>query len=274
MIREDDSGTWSLLSNFGWDPLRLQTVEVARPGQVAALNAGLEVFEGGILAITDDDAAPHPDWLARIEAHFGSTPEVGGVGGRDRVYHGRQLEDGSRNVVGKVQWFGRVIGNHHLGVGEPRYVDVLKGANCAYRRDAIRHVGFDERLLGTGAQVHNDLSVSLRLRREGWRLIYDPAVAVDHYPATRFDEDQRQSFSAEATFNEVHNETLLLLEHLPSVRRLVFILWAVIVGTRAAPGLVQWLRFLPREGRLSGERLQTALKGRAEGWKTWRRCNA
>jgi len=51
---------------------------------------------------------------------------VGGVGGRDWVYHGTQLEDGARKVIGRVHWFGRVIGNHHLGVGEPREVDVLK----------------------------------------------------------------------------------------------------------------------------------------------------
>jgi len=43
----------------------------------------------------------------------------------DWVYHGTQLEDGARKVIGRC--IGRVIGNHHLGVGEPREVDVLKG---------------------------------------------------------------------------------------------------------------------------------------------------
>jgi len=37
----------------------------------------------------------------------------------------------------------------------------------------------------------------------GWKLIYDPRVAVDHYPAQRFDEDQRNKFNqiAQSEYN-------------------------------------------------------------------------
>jgi cellulose synthase/poly-beta-1,6-N-acetylglucosamine synthase-like glycosyltransferase len=101
------------------------------------MNAGLDAACGDIIAFTDDDAAPHTDWLERIEAHFLSDTNIGGVGGRDWVYHGTQLEEGEREVVGQVQWFGRVIGEHHLGVGEAREVDVLKGVNMSFRRSAI-----------------------------------------------------------------------------------------------------------------------------------------
>ncbi len=146
VVRYDDTETWALLESIdlGSSPLRTVTVKV--PGQVAALNAGLGAARGDIIAITDDDAAPHPDWLARIEAHFQTDPKVGGVGGRDWVYHGDRLVDGAREVVGKVRWFGRVIGNHHLGVGGPREVDVLKGVNLSYRRVAIQGLHFDQRL--------------------------------------------------------------------------------------------------------------------------------
>jgi len=92
-----------------------------------------------------------------------------------------------------VHWFGRVIGNHHLGVGEPRET-CCKGVNMNYRRAAIANLRFDQRLWGPGAQAHNDMAFSLAVRR-GWKLIYDPRVAVDHYPAQRFDEDQRNKFN-------------------------------------------------------------------------------
>jgi len=238
------------------------------------MNAALRAAQGEIIAITDDDAAPRSDWLARLEAHFRTDLKVVGVGGRDWVYHGERLEDGVQRLVGKVQWFGRVIGNHHLGVGGPREVDILKGVNCAYRRDVIQRVGFDEQLLGTGAQVYWELSLGLHLRRAGWKLVYDPAVAVEHYPAPRFDEDQRHSFSAVAFSRMVHNETLVLLRYLSPVRRFVFAFYALTVGSRAAPGLLQWLRLLPREGRLAGAKLRAALRGRFEGWKTWRQHEA
>jgi GT2 family glycosyltransferase len=190
------------------------------------------------------------------------------VGGRDWLHYDGKADDGARKVVGRVQWFGRVIGNHHLGVGGPRSVDVLKGVNCAYRRTVLQCIGFDERMLGTGAQVHWELSLGLQLRRAGWKLIYDPAVAVDHYPAPRYGEDQRDRYE---WTNAAYNETLSLLEHVTPMRRLVFIIWAILVGTRSSPGLVQWLRFLPREGRLAGKNLRAALTGRIQALNMWRR---
>ena len=271
VVRDRDMDTWTLLEAFNLD-LPLHIVTVSFPGQVAALNAGLDAAQGEIIAITDDDTVPHVDWLERIETYFLSDSCLGGVGGRDWVYHGTQLEDGTREVVGRVQWFGRVVGNHHLGVGEPREVDLLKGANMSYRRTAIANLRFNQRLRGTGAQVYNDMAFSLALKRAGWKLLYDPAVAVDHYPAQRFDEDKRNKFSDVAGTNAVHNETLALLEHLPPAQRFVFLIWAIFVGTRSSLGFVQWLRFLPTEGRLAGQKWLASMQGRWQGWSTWRQC--
>ncbi len=141
----------------------------------------------------------------------------------------------------------------------------------SYQRTFLQGMHFDERLRGAGAQVHNDMAFSLAVKRAGWKLIYDPAVAVNHYPAPCLDEDQRHRFSAEALSDMVHNETLILLEYLLPLRRLAFAVWALFVGTRSAFGVVQWLRFLPHEGRLAGMKLRASLKGRVEGWRTWRR---
>ncbi|BAY23476.1 glycosyl transferase family protein [Calothrix sp. NIES-2100] len=225
-------------------------------------------MEGDIVSITDDDAAPHPDWLEKINTHFICDRRLGGVGGRDWIHQGKQLLDDSRQIVGKLQWFGRVIGNHHLGVGEPREVDILKGVNMSFRQEAIAQLRFDERMRGTGAQVHFEMAFTLALKRAGWKLIYDPQVAVDHYPAQRFDEDQRHNFNEIAFLNLVHNETLVLLENLPPLRRGVFLLWAILVGTRDSLGLVQWFRLLPSQGQLAGKKLWASLRGRWQGWQT------
>ncbi|MBD1907423.1 glycosyltransferase family 2 protein [Funiculus sociatus GB2-A5] len=269
IVRDTDSETWTFLATFNPDLLPLNTVTVKVPGVVAAMNAGLDFAKGEIIAFTDDDAAPHSDWLARIENHFLSDEQIGGVGGRDWVYHGTQLEDGECEVVGQVNWFGRMIGNHHFGVGAPREVDLLKGVNMSFRRTAIKELRFDQRMQGTGAQVNFEIAFSLALKRAGWKLIYDPKVAVDHYPAQRFDEDQRRSFNKIALTNAVHNETLILLEHLPRANRAVFLLWAILVGTRESLGLVQCLRFLPGEGLLAGQKLLASWRGRWQGWRTW-----
>ena len=270
VVRDTDDETWSFLDNFDVESLPMHTVKVSVPGQVAALNAGLDKAQGEIIAITDDDAAPHVDWLERIEAHYLADKTVGGVGGRDFLYIDNQLVEGAKKTVGKLQWFGRAIGNHHLGVGEPREVDILKGANMSFRKDAIVGLRFDERLRGTGAQVHNDLSFCLAVRRRGWKLIYDPSVAIDHYFAQRFDEDQRGKFNEVSMVNQVHNETLVLLEHLSLLRRTLFLLWAILVGTRAKRGFLQYLRFLPSESFLAGQKLLASFQGLWQGWQTWR----
>ena len=270
-VRDIDEETWGFLKSYDPTPLNLKVIEVRVPGVIAAMNAALAQFTSDVIASTDDDAAPHPDWLVRMENWFLSDREIGGVGGRDWQYVGDKIkEPGEREVVGKVQWFGRVIGNHHLGVGEAREVDVLKGVNMAYRREAIGNLTFDERLQGTGAQVHFELAFTLQLRRKGWKLIYDPKVAVDHYPAQRFDEDGRDQFNPDAQCNTVHNETLALLDYLPIIQQPLFILWSLFVGTSGAMGLVQWLRFLPRKRSIATQNLLASSRGRYEGWQTWK----
>ncbi|MGI2903920.1 glycosyltransferase [Tolypothrix sp. VBCCA 56010] len=269
-VRDIDAETWTFLQTFNSDSLPLRTVTVKVPGVVAAMNAGLDVAQGDIVATTDDDAAPHADWLQRIEAYFLSDSSIGAVGGRDWQYIGTQIKEvGDRFCVGRVQWFGRVIGNHHLGVGPAREVDVLKGVNMSFRFCALKKVRYDERMLGTGAQVHFELAFTLPLRRAGWKIIFDPLVAVDHYPAQRFDEDQRDNFNDIAWSNAVHNETLALLEYFSSVQRIVFVVWAILIGTREAIGFVQWLRLLPSEGKLASKKWLASLRGRIQGWQTW-----
>lgn len=269
VLRNTDSETLVFLDIFNSNLLPLQAVKVMVPGVVAAMNVGLAQASGDIISFTDDDAAPHSDWLERIETYFISDARIGGVGGRDFVYHGTQLEDGAREIVGKLHWFGQVSGNHHIGFGQPREVDVLKGVNMSFRRTAIAGLSFDQRMRGTGAQVHFEMAFCLALKRSGWKLIYDPAVAVNHYPAQRFDEDQRSRFNDGALINMTHNETIALLEHLPFLQRILFLMVVIIVGNRAAPGFLQWLRLLPREGSLASQKLLASLRGRWQGWQTW-----
>jgi glycosyltransferase involved in cell wall biosynthesis len=134
IVRDTDTTTHTLLSHYDAGSLKLRQVSVQQGGVVIALNAGLENATGDVIAITDDDAAPHLDWLERINQHFTLKPSLGGLGGRDLMYVNGQLQTaadhpGASAKVGKLQWFGRIIGNHHIGEGSARPVDILKGVN-------------------------------------------------------------------------------------------------------------------------------------------------
>ena len=266
-VRDTDQETWDFLDQYPIESLPLQVLTVTVSGVIAALNTGLAAATGDIITVTDDDSEAYPDWIEKIDAHFAADPNLGALGGKDRLYENGVLKDGEIDIVGKLQWFGRPIGNHSQGVGEAREVDLLKGVNMSVRRTALGALIFDERMLGKGAQVHYEMSFCLALKRAGWKVVYDPQVLVNHFRAERFDEDQRYIFNPTANFNQVYNETIVLLDHFTGVQRAVFIIWSLLIGTRAARGIVQMLRFLPKEGFVSVKRWKAAMKGR---WSAFR----
>jgi glycosyltransferase involved in cell wall biosynthesis len=262
VLRSDDAETSETVRSFQ-DRLPVEAVQVSISGQVHALNAGLARCSGDIVAITDDDAAPRPEWLARIEGHFAADPEIGGVGGRDWIYNDGVIELGDSKVVGTILWFGRVVGDHHRGAGPARDVDILKGANFSFRMAAIKPIGFDTRLRGSGAQVHNDMLVSLAVKHSGWRLVYDPQVTVDHYLGRRHDHDQRGKLNRDATVDRAYNLRLAMNEIQPAWRRLAVLSWQFAIGTREAPGLV-WLW---RHGLQGRKNILAVYRATMAGWR-------
>jgi GT2 family glycosyltransferase len=267
--RAGDAGTLeAVAAAAGKASFPVRAALTAEAGVIAAMNAALEEARGEIIALTDDDAEPRPDWLERIHAAFADT-SVGAVGGRDW----QPKERGDRDDVGRVQWIGRVIGNHHLGAGPARHVDVLKGVNLAARSVLLKGLGFDERLRGAGAQMFWEMGLCLPMRRAGWTLIYDPAIAVDHHIAPRHDDDQRHRgvFVAAPQVEAVHNETLLLLEHMDTapLRRVAFMLWGLLAGTRMEPGLAQLPRLVLAGAPSPFAQLRATVAGRLEGWRSW-----
>jgi glycosyltransferase involved in cell wall biosynthesis len=254
---EDDATAQRMKTELkGWHRFALRVIDTGVGGQVAALNRGLEAATGDIIAITDDDAAPAMDWIERIAVAFELDEQLGAIGGRDWVHEKGRVLDGSRDEVGVIRRTGRVVGNHHLGVGEPREVRMLKGANMSYRRTAVGHLRFDTRLRGAGAQVHNDMAFSMSVHRAGWKVMYDPQIAVDHFPAERFDDDRRDAQTLGALTDASYNFHLIMGEELQSMDREIAWLWYAFIGTRVYPGLLHSVIAIP--------------KGLPRAWQRWR----
>lgn len=270
--RPDDAETAEVLA-AGRAGLSLREVLVTEPGQVAALNAGLEAVREDVVAITDDDAAPHADWVEQIASWFTRDEALGALGGRDWVYHGDELQDGYEPEVGRVAWYGRFLSFHHLGSGPAREVDFLKGANMAFRRAAIGGQRFDRRLRGRGAEYLNDWAFSLAVKRRGWRTVYDPAVAIDHYEGARAEGDgrsvggERAPEEREVARMRAFNETYIALRHLPPLLALAHLAFALLVGSTVAPAPALALARLRRLGGLRAASVEVAgsLGARLEG---------
>jgi len=265
VVRRDiDAATAAALAGRPTSAVPVRVVVVAAPGSVVARNAGLDACTTDILGILDDDTVPHPDWAARIVAHFDRDPTLGGLGGRDQLFSGGAFLTPYKTTVGRIEWAGRIVVDHHLGIGPPRRVDMLKGANMSFRARAFAHVRFDSRLRGRGAQPYDDLKFTLDVRRAGWTILYDPAVLVDHYPGrateTRHYVHLGPVRDLDGFDAMMHNEVLALWDELSPPRRVVFAVWSLLVGTRQAPGLVQAVRFTPRLGWASWTRFALAQK--------------
>lgn len=230
--RPDDQGAITVLREFS--ELRVRSVVVTKPGMLAALHVGIRSVAGRIIAFTDDDAVPFADWLESLLYHF-REDTVGAVGGRDIVHNPDDAARPLTRDVGRIDHWGKLVGNHHLGTGPPRDVMVLKAVNMAFRREAL---AVPAHLRGLGAQVHFEVATSLWARRQGWRLIYDPAARVDHYVGPRFDADQRWKPRVSAVRDASYNLVFSMLAMEPNLfwRRAAY---GLGVGDRAHPGVAR-----------------------------------
>jgi GT2 family glycosyltransferase len=264
IARPSDQATWDWLDAHRAVFPSVRSVPVMAPGLVAARNAGLDACRTDLLAFVDDDVVPHHEWARRVCKRFEADPELGGLGGRDHVHDGEQFDERLAKTVGRIQWFGRVIGNHHLGYGLPRPVMILKGANMTYRRTAVGGARFDSRLRGRTTQPHDDMAFSLAVRRNGWKLVYDPSALVYHFAGR---PEQRayssvKAFVPEDVTNTAFNLVIALWGELSPPRRIAFIIWSLLIGTRTDPGFLQAVRYTPSLGIAVWRRTRLTLKGK------------
>ena len=218
IVKNTDKETQNYLKT-NKNNLPLKKIIIKKASQVAALNAGLEKAKGNIIAITDDDCIPKNNWLELIDNHFSQNIHIGAVGGKDNLHKNKKLISGKNKTVGKITWYGQVLGYHHLGYGKPRYVDTLKGANMAFRREAINGNRFDSRLKGQGAEYFNDTAMCLALKKKSWKILYDPKIQVDHYPSVRYEENKRGNYNWDAVYAGSYNKTLILSEYLKGIKK-------------------------------------------------------
>ena len=239
-------------------------MEVDAPGVLVAMRAGARAASGDCIGFVDDDAEVRDGWLEGVVAHL-AVPAVGGVCGRDVV--SREPAAAPASDVGRITAVGKLVGNHHLGAGRPRDVDVLKGANMVFRRRAL---ALPDGLRGAGAQVHFEVATSLWATARGWRLVYDPALVVDHLPAPRFDDDARATQSRRAVENAAFNLVLCLGALRPQLRRRR-LAYGVLAGDRGAPGLLRAARALLERDAVVAARLLPSLRGQIAAYRLLRR---
>jgi cellulose synthase/poly-beta-1,6-N-acetylglucosamine synthase-like glycosyltransferase len=247
VARASDEETWAFLLGYESASLLLRTITIGEVGLVCARKAAVSSCTTDVIAFLDDDTAPHHDWVERVGEAFRVDPSLGGLCGRDWRYDGSFLHVACESKVGIVGWFGRITGNHHLGVGAAREVDYLKGASMSFRRSALQGIDLEGRLRGRGIEAFEDGLMGVHVKKAGWKTVYDPGIGVDHFEAIRWVGQRQNDFTdMREHFDRGHNEMVFMGAFLPPLRRAAYVLWSVLCGTRASPGLVQAVRFTPQ----------------------------
>ncbi len=245
VLRDTDTESHEIIA--GWlaespHAQLFEIVKVSERGQIAAINRGLEIVSGDVVFFTDDDARPRRDWLQRLAAYY-DDPQVGGAGGRDVVHHGEEISQCHARVIGEVTWYGRVVSNHHCDSdGGVRFVQHIKGVNMSFRRELIKP--FDTGIWGPH---FNDTDQSLTVRSAGYRIVYDPDTAVDHYPLQRPDSPaDRNLTDPRQVYLDAHDHCYLLLKHRPKWQAVLWLPYLTLVGSKQVPGLLMVFYHLAR----------------------------
>lgn len=134
-------------------------------GLAAARNTAIEATTGDVIVFLDADAVADVNLLAVLLSGY-SAPEIGGVGGQGLEANICSLAD---------RWRARHASQSHGDVSKD--VEFLFGLCMSFRIKALREIGGFDPAFRTNAE---DMDVSLRLKKAGYRLRYLPDAKVYH----------------------------------------------------------------------------------------------
>jgi glycosyltransferase involved in cell wall biosynthesis len=165
-----------------------------RQGKSFALNHGLRVSSGDVLALTDDDVLVDAAWIERLVEAF-EAHDIAFAGGKVLPRWGTLPPPELLTRRGRDVWGPLALvdyGDDPLAYDEETFAwrQLPIGANLAFRREAVQAVGGWRTDLG---KVNNTLisgedhEIFFRLYRAGlFRGLYDPRSIVHHHvPAGR-----------------------------------------------------------------------------------------
>lgn len=170
VVVEDGGPTEELAPLRGRDfgDLRVRFLGQPHSGPAVARNLGAREATGELIAFTDDDCCPRPDWITRlVEVHAGAARTV--VGGHTvNALVSNAFSAASQSLVTYITRYGQ-------RVGEPFFAS----NNILVPAELFREIGgFDETFPLAGGE---DRELCDRLNHLGVPQLFAPAAVIDHF---------------------------------------------------------------------------------------------
>lgn len=147
-----------------------------KKGSYAARNKGVSLAKGKVIAFTDSDCIPQPDWIERGVIHIQRNAKVGIVGGKVVFTYKNQYFPNSFELFDSISYFQQRsnIELHHFSVT----------ANLFTYREVFNKVGLFNNELKSGG----DIEWGKRVHNYGYSIIYADDAIIYHPARNSFSQ--------------------------------------------------------------------------------------
>ncbi len=190
-------GTASFLASEA-ESGRLEAVfNVENCGFARACNQGAGKASGRVLFFLNNDTVAHPGWLEPLLRILRLDQEVGAVGSK-LLFPDGSVQHAGVIILRKDTPEGATLSGIHVGhreaadrpeLNQLKEFQALTAAALMIRREAFEQVGgFDEEYWNG----NEDIDLCLKLKRTGWRLVYQPQSVMTHFESQSGPERWKQ----------------------------------------------------------------------------------
>jgi glycosyltransferase involved in cell wall biosynthesis len=154
-------------------------------GKSKALNLGVKVVKGEIIAFTDDDCVVSQDWLEKIATTFErfKTDLIVVFGSVKAAKHDIRRGFIPANKIRDAEFKGP-FAVKKVGIGG------IMGTNMAVRKNFFEKVGYFDEVLGPGGELKaaEEYDITYRALKKEFRIIHVPVIKVEHYGFKTWEE--------------------------------------------------------------------------------------